>query len=112
MELTEQNFKAEVEDYAGLALVDFFAPWCGPCQLMSPIIDQLAQDYHGKAIKIVKVNIDENKQISDKYQIISIPSLYLFKQGKIIERVNGYSTPEELKKLIDKYLPNDKSTEL
>lgn len=100
----DQNFKQEVEQYSGLALIDFFADWCGPCRLMAPIIDEIAIEYKDKDIKIGKVNIDENKELVEKYRIMSVPTIYLFKQGKIIERINGYCIKEDLIELINKNL--------
>jgi len=104
MQLNEQNFRQEVEDSIDLVLVDFFAPWCGPCQLMAPIIEELAKEYQGKSIKIAKLNIDENSKIAEKYSIMSIPTISLFDKGKVIDQVIGYCAKEDLRQLIDKYL--------
>ena len=104
MQLTDQNFQQEIEQYQGIAVVDFFAPWCGPCQLMAPMIEELIKEYQDKNIKIAKINIDENKTTAQKFNIMSIPTIYLFKNGKVIERIIGYTTKEDLKELINKYL--------
>jgi len=104
MQLNDQNFKPEIEDYQGVVLVDFFAPWCGPCQIMAPMIEQLITEYKNKSVKIAKINIDENQQTAEKYQIASIPTFILFKQGKIEGKIIGYSTIEDIRLLIDKSL--------
>jgi len=104
MQLTDQNFKQEVEDFNGLVLVDFFAPWCGPCQLMAPIIEELVNEYQGKQIKIAKLNIDENNKTAGEYNIMSIPTILLFEKGKVINQIVGYCAKEDLKRLVDKHL--------
>lgn len=102
MELNDQNFKQEVEENKGLVLVDFFAPWCGPCKLMGPIIDELAKDYKDKEIKIVKLNVDESKKTAEKYDVLGIPTIILFKDGKIAEQMTGYQSKETLEEVINK----------
>jgi len=103
MQLTDQNFKKEVEEAKGLVLVDFFASWCGPCKLLTPVIEELIEDYKdNKEVKIRKLNVDENKEISEKYNVMGIPTLILFKEGKVIEQTSGLQTKEALKQLIDK----------
>jgi len=105
MELTDQNFKQEVEESKGLFLVDFSAIWCGPCKLMAPVIEELIKDNENKEnVKIGKVDIDNNKEISEKYNIMGIPTLILFKDGKIIEQITGYQSKEFLQNWIDKNL--------
>ena len=102
MIFNKDNFKQEVEDNAGLVLVDFFAPWCGPCQMMAPIIDEMVNEYKDKGIKIGKLNIDENQEIASKYGVMSIPTFLVFKDGKVIDKKVGYGDKEELVQLIDK----------
>ena len=104
MQLTDQNFKKEVEEAKELVLVDFFATWCGPCKLLAPIIEELIEDYKDKKVKIGKLNVDENKQTAEKYNVMGIPTLIFFKEGKIITQITGLQTKEALKQLIDKYL--------
>ncbi len=104
MELNDQKFKEEIENAKGLALVDFFAPWCGPCKLLGPIIEELAEEYKDKAIKIVNINIDENKETAEKYNVMSIPTLILFKDGEIKEQVMGLQPKELIIEMIDKNL--------
>ena len=104
MQLIDQNFKKEVEEAKELVLVDFFATWCGPCKLLAPIIEELIEDYKDKKVKIGKLNVDENKQTAEKYNVMGIPTLIFFKEGKIITQITGLQTKEALKQLIDKYL--------
>lgn len=93
----DNNFKDSVKE--GLTFVDFWAPWCGPCRMLSPVIDSLSEKYKGK-INIVKINIDENKEVASKYGIMSIPTMVLFKDGKAVEKVSGFHPLEAL----DSYL--------
>ena len=86
IDLTEVNFKDTIKE--GVCLVDFWAPWCGPCKMLGPIIEELAEDFDGKA-KICKVNTDEEQNLSIEYGIRSIPTLILFKDGEIIEQLVG-----------------------
>ena len=105
MIFTDQNFQNEVEQSRGLVLVDFYADWCGPCKLMGPVIEELVEDYKGKeGIKIVKLNVDESSVTAQKYNIMSIPTLILFKDGKQAEQLVGHKSKEELKEIIDKNL--------
>ncbi|MGH9993396.1 MAG: thioredoxin [Nitrososphaera sp.] len=87
MVLTDSNFAAEVAKYP-LMLVDFWAPWCGPCRIVSPIIEQLAKEYSGKAV-FGKVNVDENQMVSASYGIQSIPTIMIFKAGKPVDVIVG-----------------------
>lgn len=103
MQFTDQNFNQEIENYNGLALVDFFAEWCGPCKLMGPIIEELGKEYKSK-IKVGKLNVDENKIVAEKYNIMSIPTLIIFQNGKTIQTITGYVAKEQLEEAIDKYL--------
>ncbi|MFH1840688.1 MAG: thioredoxin [Candidatus Shapirobacteria bacterium] len=84
-------------------LVDFYADWCGPCQMAGPVLEKIAADYKGK-IKLVKINVDENQALAQKYGVASIPTVILFKEGKEKERVMGYQGDEGYRNLILKNL--------
>jgi len=88
MHFTDDNFQAEVLDSEGLVLVDFWAQWCTPCLMLGPTIEELAKDFKGK-VKVGKLNVDENQQITQKYGIMSIPTVYLFKGGQIVKQFVG-----------------------
>jgi thioredoxin 1 len=94
------NFRAEVLDTKGLpVLVDFWAPWCGPCQMQGPILDDLAGEVDGKA-KIVKVNVDENTDLASQYGVMSIPALKVFKDGSVVEEMVGVHQKDQLLEVI------------
>jgi len=101
--LNDDNFDERITGLKGDVLVDFWAPWCGPCRMLSPVIDEIAADYSGK-LTIAKVNTDENQEITAKYRIMSIPTLILFKGGKPAERMVGYMSKKDLKNKIDSVL--------
>ena len=86
---TDQNFETEVLKSDVPVLVDFWAPWCGPCKLQGPIVEELANDYQGQAVKIGKINVDENQEVSGRYQIMSIPTLAIFKNGQMVQQMIG-----------------------
>ena len=91
--INEAEFANEVKD--GLVLVDFYADWCGPCNAMSPVIEELAKELEGKA-KVGKINVDENSDIAVEYNVMSIPTLIVFKNGKEEKRLVGLRDKEEL----------------
>ncbi len=101
--LTEGNFKKEVLESELPVLVDFWAPWCGPCKMIGPFIEDAAKEYV-KKIKVCKVNIDESPKIATQYGIMSIPTLMFFKHGKVHGQVVGAIGKAELKKKIDSHL--------
>ena len=86
--VTDENFKTEVLDYKGLVLVDFWAPWCGPCRMLGPVIEEIAEEQKDK-VKVCKMNVDENMEYPQKYGIMSIPSILLFKNGELVETMIG-----------------------
>ena len=87
-EVTDNNFQAEVLENDKPVLVDFWAPWCGPCRVVGPVLEEIAQE-KGDALRIVKLNTDENPQVSAQFQVLSIPTLILFKNGEPVKKVIG-----------------------
>ncbi len=104
--ITDQNFEGEVLKSDLPVLVDFWAVWCGPCQMALPVIDQLAKDYEGK-VKIGKANVDENPKIANQFQIMSIPTVVLFQNGKEIKRLIGFPGKEGYQKFLDESLSKE-----
>ncbi|MBL7155972.1 MAG: thioredoxin [Candidatus Omnitrophica bacterium] len=98
--MNESMFKTEVLDSDIPVVVDFWAEWCMPCRMVSPVIDELSEDYKGK-IKFLKVNVDNNPQLATELQILSIPVLILFKNGKEIKRITGANPKEYIEKEIE-----------
>lgn len=96
--ITKTEFQAKIA--SGITLVDFWAPWCGPCRMMSPIVDELAVELKDKA-NIIKVNVDENHDLASEFGITSIPSLLLFKNGKKINQMVGAQSKPNLKQFIE-----------
>jgi thioredoxin len=86
--VTDVNFEVEIEKHTGLAVVDFWATWCGPCRLIGPIIDQLATEYTGKA-KVAKLDVDTNIKTASRFNVRSIPTILFFKDGKLVDQVVG-----------------------
>ena len=95
LKLSSENFKEEVLNSEKPVLVDFYADWCGPCNAMSPVIEELAKELEGKA-KVGKINVDENSDIAVEYNVMSIPTLIVFKNGKEEKRLVGLRDKEEL----------------
>jgi len=100
IEVTDKNFEDEVIKSALPVLVDLWAPWCGPCRMVAPVIDKLAEDYDGK-FKFCRLNVDENPQTASKYRIMSIPTLMFFKGGEAVDTVIGAVPERALQPKID-----------
>lgn len=100
-EIKTNEFDDAVKE--GVVLVDFYADWCGPCKMLAPVLNELAEDVRGKAT-VVKVNVDTESELAQKYQVSSIPSLKLFKDGQIVEETMGFQPKAKLQELIDKAL--------
>ena len=103
IEVNDSNFKNEVTDSEIPVLVDFWAPWCGPCKMIAPILEELAKEYDGK-VKVVKLNVDDSPTTASEFGIRSIPTLILFKDGKVFEQTIGAQSKDNLKQLVDKSL--------
>ena len=97
--VTDSNFEAEVLSSDVPVLVDFWATWCGPCIAMAPVVDALAEEFEGKA-KVVKLDVDENREIAGKFQIRSIPTMMLFKGGEVVDKVIGGTSMAKLSEMI------------
>jgi thioredoxin 1 len=105
--LTDSNFASEVKKYP-LMIVDFWAPWCGPCRMVSPIIEQLAREYSGR-VAFGKVNVDENQRIAASFGIQSIPTLMIFKVGKAVDIMIGAMPKAQIETKLKQHLSNNDS---
>lgn len=99
--LTSENFDETIGQ--GVSLVDFWATWCGPCKMLAPTIEELSEDYEGKA-KVCKVDVDENADLAQRYGIYSIPSVFIFKDGEVKEKLIGFRTKSQIAGVLDKYI--------
>jgi thioredoxin 1 len=100
-QVTDSNFEAEVLNSDIPVLIDFWAPWCGPCRAMGPVIDELSAEYEGK-VKILKMNVDESSATPGKYGIRAIPTLILFKDGEVLDQSTGAVSKSSIKEMIEK----------
>ncbi len=103
LHLTQDTFQKEIKEFEGVALVDFWAPWCGPCQILGPIIEELAKEFE-EGVKICKVNVDEEGALAQEYEIMSIPTVYIFKNGEIVDTLIGAQNKDIYKEAIEKHL--------
>jgi thioredoxin 1 len=101
--VTDSDFEQEILKSEKPALVDFWAPWCGPCQRIAPIIEELAAEYKDK-VKVAKINVDESRKVATDMGVMSIPTLMLFKGGKVIDKVIGLVPKDRLKEIVNKAL--------
>jgi thioredoxin 1 len=103
VELTGSGFENEVLRANGLVLVDFYAPWCGPCKMLAPYLEQLAGEFAGR-IKFAKLNVDEAPEVAGQFEITGVPTLLLFRDGKPVDSVVGMAPPQALKKWLENAL--------
>ncbi|MGH7232627.1 MAG: thioredoxin [Nitrospiraceae bacterium] len=103
MKVDQTSWDTEVLQAPGLVMVDFWAVWCGPCQMVAPIVDELAGEYDGK-LKVMKLNTDENPEIAGRYQVMSIPTVVFFKNGQPAEKLIGARPKRQFKEIIDTLL--------
>jgi thioredoxin 2 len=103
IDITDNTFESEVVAFNGPVLVDCWAPWCGPCRMLSPVLEGIAADYSGR-LKVVKLNTDENPKVAMKFSIQSIPTMLLFNKGQQVDRMTGALPRQEIEKRIAKVL--------
>lgn len=100
--VTDNTFQTEVES-GGTVLVDFWAPWCGPCKMIAPVLEEIDGEIGGK-VKIVKVNVDDNPESAQRFGVMSIPTLMLVKDGQVVDKIVGFQPKENLLNAINKHL--------
>jgi len=103
IEISDVNFEQEVKKSNVPVLVDFWAPWCGPCRKQIPVVDELSVELNGK-VKFAKLNVDENHKAAGEYSISGIPALLVFKNGELVERLTGLLSKEQLKSILEKHV--------
>lgn len=100
IKLSKSNFEQEVLTSSTPVLVDFWAPWCGPCQMIGPIVSEIAQDYEGR-VKVGKVNVDDEGDLAVEFGVVSIPTLIVFNNGEVVAKSVGYCSKEDIENLIN-----------
>lgn len=103
MDINDSTFEQEVINSSELTIVDFWAPWCGPCRKLGPVLDEVAKDFEGK-LKVVKLNTDENLKTAKEYSVSGLPTLLIFKEGKAVERLVGLMPKTTIVSNIEKHL--------
>lgn len=102
-EVKRSNFKEEVILSDKLVLVDLYAPWCGPCRALAPVLEEIAEKYQDK-VKVVKVNVDEEESIAHRFGVMSIPTVIFFRDGKAVASFVGLKSPSEIESIVEKHL--------
>lgn len=95
IKLNKDNYEKEIKD-KGIVIVDFFATWCGPCMMLAPILEELSEKY-----KVCKINVDEEQELAIENAVMSIPTVYIYKDGELLNKFIGYKTKEEIEKIIE-----------
>ncbi|HET6464754.1 MAG TPA: thioredoxin [Nitrospiria bacterium] len=103
LKVDSQSWDQEVLKGKGLTMIDFWAVWCGPCQIIAPVVDELAQEYEGR-LRVFKLNTDENPEVASRYQIMGIPTLLFFKDGKPVDKIVGAAAKKQFKDKIESLL--------
>lgn len=101
IEFNDANFASEVEGSDVPVLVDFWAPWCGPCKILGPVVEKVAEEMNGNGVKVGKLNVDENQATGQKYGVMSIPTLLFFKNGKVADQLVGVQPEEVIKQKLE-----------
>ena len=101
--LTDDNFDEQIKKMSGPVLVDFWAAWCGPCKMIAPSLEQLAGEMEGRAT-VAKVNVDENGDVANRFGIRSIPTLMIFKEGRVVDQIVGALPKEQIRRMMEKHL--------
>jgi len=106
--ISQEQWEQEVVNSDKPVFVDFWATWCGPCRIISPIVEELAKEYEGK-VNFVKVDVDQNRELASKYNIISIPTLAIFRNGQVVAQAAGAASKESMRTYIDKNIQTEAS---
>ncbi len=104
--ITKEQWEQEVVNSDKPVFVDFWATWCGPCSIVAPIVEELAKEYDGK-VNFVKVDVDQNKELASKYNILSIPTLAIFRNGLVVSQASGAASKESIRNFIDKNIQTE-----
>ena len=100
-ESTDTAFKGDVLEHNGPVIVDFWAEWCGPCKALAPVLEELAQEYEDKVIKVVKINVDENPKTAQEYGVRGLPSLFAFKKGELVSQILGNQPRDKIRNVFE-----------